>query len=379
MLESLYRKSWLSVLVVTGLTSPVGAQTAEEPSVAPQSPPDVPPDVPSDSPAELPADSPSTPPAEAAPATPEPTAPATPSAPPVTVAPPTVESTPPTPSAAPPTATFPTGPATGAIAPSKPRRVEPQRPAAKAPAQAPAYQDAPFDNADPASSSATRDSNEPPKPEAKEEDSSDIIRLGPVVGVGLPGLFSFGGLLKLTSYLGGGVNVSLIPSTKVSFYGEATLSYQEYDVYGRIFPFGGGFFMGGGVGYATVKGSMKNTFDTSTYAAQAAVAGVSLPGSMSYDSQGSVRTMVVTPQIGYFYTTSIGFSIGLDLGAQVPVAPSEIKFNSKFALPAGTPAIVASQIQSTYVAPLDKKVEDTLQTIGRAPLPTINLRVGWLI
>ena len=370
MLESLYRKSWLSVLVVTGLTSPAGAQTAEEPAVAPQSPPELPPDVPSDSPAEPPADTPSTPPVEVPPAPP---------APPVTVAPPTVEAAPPTPSSAPPTAVFPTGPATGVAAPSKPRSIEPQKASPKTRARATAYQDAPFDNSDPASATATSDSNEPPKPEAKEEDSSDIIRLGPVVGVGLPGLFSFGGLLKLTSYLGGGVNVSLIPSTKVSFYGEATLSYQEYDVYGRIFPFGGGFFMGGGVGYATVKGSMKNTFDTSTYAAQAAVAGVSLPGSMSYDSQGSVRTMVVTPQIGYFYTTSIGFSIGLDLGAQVPVAPSEIKFNSKFALPAGTPAIVASQIQSTYVAPLDKKVEDTLQTIGRAPLPTINLRVGWLI
>lgn len=199
------------------------------------------------------------------------------------------------------------------------------------------------------------------------------------MGVGLPNLLSIGGMLKLTSYLGAGVNMGFIPSTKISLYGDATLSYQEYDVYGRLFPFGGGFFLGAGVGYATVKGTLTQSFDpTQLSQAGAAAAAVGLPNPMVYESQGSVRTLVLTPQVGYFYTTAIGLSLGLDLGAQVPIAPSDITYDSKLSLPADTPAAVKDAIAAQYVTPSDNKVESTLQKMGRAPLPTLNLRVGWL-
>lgn len=184
-------------------------------------------------------------------------------------------------------------------------------------------------------------------------------------------------MLKLTSFLGGGINVGLIPSARISYYGEATLAYQEYDVYGRLFPFGGGFFLGAGVGYATIKGSLKNSFDTTTYLG-ALPSGLSIPNPLVYESQGSVRTMILTPQIGYLYTSGIGLSIGLDIGAQVPIAPSKISYSSQLTLPDSTPQQVKDAIQTQYVTPNDKKVYDTLHTIGQAPLPTINLRVGWL-
>ncbi len=231
--------------------------------------------------------------------------------------------------------------------------------------------DAPFDE------STVRNTSEPPTGKTEDESSDDIIRLGPVVGVGLPGLLSIGGLLKLTSYLGGGVNVGLIPSTRISYYGEAKLSYQEYDVYGRLFPFGGGFFLGAGVGYATIKGSLKSSYDTSGYLGTLP-SGLAIPNPLTYESQGSVKTMVLTPQIGYFYTTGFGFSLGLDLGAQVPIAPSKISYNSQLSLPANTPQPIQDAIQTQYIDPNDKKVYDTLHAIGRTILPTFNLRVGWL-
>jgi hypothetical protein len=205
-----------------------------------------------------------------------------------------------------------------------------------------------------------------------------VIRLGPVVGVGLPTLFSLGGLLKLTDYLGAGVNLGLIPSVRISLYGQATVSYQEYDIYGRIFPFGGGFFLGAGVGYATVEGTLKTTFDTARYASLLP-SNLGIADQVSYESKGSVETMVLTPQIGYFYTTGIGFSIGIDFGAQIPIAPSDISYESRAPLPAGTPQVVVDQVQSQYVDPIDKDVEDTLRTVGKTPLPTVNLRIGWLI
>jgi hypothetical protein len=80
--------------------------------------------------------------------------------------------------------------------------------------------------------------------------------------------------------------------------------------------------------------------------------------------------MVLTPQLGYLYTAKIGFSIGMDIGAQIPIAPSQVEFESTV-----KPAEVR-QLQP--VRDQEKKVRDTLEAIGRTPIPTVNLRVGWL-
>jgi hypothetical protein len=203
------------------------------------------------------------------------------------------------------------------------------------------------------------------------------IRLGPMVGVGLPNLLSFGGLLKLTKYLGGGINIGLIPTVHLSYYGNATLFYQEYDAFGRIFPFGGGFFVGAGAGYEVVKGTMSDSLDTSQYQ-NLLPPGLSIGNPLLYESSGTVKTMVLTPQIGYFYTTSIGFSLGIDVGAQVPIAPSQIRYNSQLAVPSTTPQPLVVQINSMRDRN-DQEVKNSLQKVGRTPLPTINLRIGWLL
>jgi hypothetical protein len=189
--------------------------------------------------------------------------------------------------------------------------------------------------------------------------------------LGLPNLLSFGGTIKLTRFLGGGLNFGLIPTMRIPYYGDATLAYTEVDVYARIYPFGGSFFLGTGVGYATVNGTMDSRFDAREYAAQLALLGLS--STVHYQSEASVRTMVLTPQIGFLTTFGSGFSAGFDVGAQVPIAPSRIEFTSRVnsQLP---PALVEQ-----YLVPNDQKVRDTLEKIGRTPIPTINLRIGWLL
>ncbi len=194
------------------------------------------------------------------------------------------------------------------------------------------------------------------------------------MGVGLPNLLSFGGLLKLTKYLGGGINIGVIPTVHLSYYGKATLFYQEYDVFGRIFPFGGGFFVGAGAGYEVVKGTMRDSIDTTAYQSPL----LSIGNPLVYESSGTVKTMVLTPQIGYFYTTSIGFSLGVDIGAQVPIAPSEVKYNSQLAGAPTTPQALVEQFNSMRDRN-DQNVKDSLQKVGRTPLPTINVRIGWLL
>lgn len=206
----------------------------------------------------------------------------------------------------------------------------------------------------------------------EEEESVDQFKIGPVAGIGIPSIISFGGTLKLTRFLGAGINVGLIPKVQLDYYGKATLSYQHYDIYGRLYPFGGGFFLGAGAGYATVDGTLSSSYSS----APMVVSGFPVPGgTATYSGTGSVRTLMLTALIGYFYTTSIGFSIGVDAGAQIPIAPSEIKFNGelKSNLPAGTPGV------DDYKKQADDSVRSTLEKIGRTPLPTLNLRIGWIL
>ena len=68
-----------------------------------------------------------------------------------------------------------------------------------------------------------------------------------------------------------------------------------------------------------------------------------------------------------------GFTLGLDVGAQIPLAPSKVRFDTKL------PATIPQQVIDAYVEPNNAKVRNTLDTVGRTILPTLNFRIGWLI
>jgi hypothetical protein len=106
------------------------------------------------------------------------------------------------------------------------------------------------------------------------------------------------------------------------------------------------------------------------------LAGQSIPGlTATYSGEGSVRTLMLTALICYFYTTSIGFSIGVDAGAQIPIAPSKISFKSELK----PPELGAVPAVSDYKKSADDSVRSSLEKIGRTPLPTLNLRIGWIL
>lgn len=206
----------------------------------------------------------------------------------------------------------------------------------------------------------------PPKKAEDEDDPNGIFgpfRIGPVVGVGLPNLLSLGVTAKLTRFIGFGVNTGFIPTVQVSMYGKATLSYQEYDAYGRIYPFGGSFFVGAGVGYSTVTGSFTES------KAVPDIPGVITAQNVDVRADASVRSMVLTPQLGWFATWGSGFSLGIDFGAQVPIAPSEIKLTTN----------VPPQIPASYTESTTTEVRSTLEKIGKSVVPTLNIKVGWLL
>ncbi len=324
----------------------------DEPPAPPPEPAPPPPVPPSASPPEQPAPEP-------APPSPSSTARFPEHGPPPSVV--TLEETPEAPRP-------PQRPAPAPVAPSSTRAFPASTPAAPGNPPAPTLEQRP---PEPSLAATTSDSGEP-EPRSKKEKGEGLLgpfRIGVLVGAGLPSILSFGGMIKLTRYFGAGVNVGLIPSIKLSLYGDAQLSYQEYDLYARVFPFGGMFFLGAGVGYATMKGTFKRSYDVSAF--QSVAPG--LPNPLSVGSEGSVRTLVLTPTLGLLQTFDSGFTLGVDLGAQIPIAPSATHFNT--AVPPALPQAVVDQ----YVKPNDKKVQDTLDKVGHTILPTLNVRIGWLL
>jgi hypothetical protein len=101
------------------------------------------------------------------------------------------------------------------------------------------------------------------------------------------------------------------------------------------------------------------------------------PASFDYTSEATMQTLVLTPDIGYFFTFKSGFTVGVESGLQIPIAPSEITFQSELDLPPEWEPFEDQVIQQ-YIAPTDARVKDTLERVGQTILPTIGIKIGWL-
>jgi hypothetical protein len=270
-------------------------------------------------------------------------------------------SAPPPPAPAPAPAPPPAPPPTATYAPPPP--------ATPTPAPAPPVTAAPTAAAPPPVPERTPPA-EPVEPSSSDEKDGLFgpFRIGPLFGAGLPSLLSFGGEIKLTRYFGAGVNIGLIPAVHFSYYGDATVSYQDYGAFAHIHPLGGGFLLGAQLGYALVKGTYDDEVNTSQYSALGA------PPSLDVHAEGTVETLVLTPVIGYVYTWRAGFTFGFDGGAQIPVASSRVRMKDELAGGGSLP----TEIVESYLAPNRKKVRETLEKVGQTVLPAFHFRIGWL-
>jgi hypothetical protein len=189
----------------------------------------------------------------------------------------------------------------------------------------------------------------PPKdtgaPDAKDEDSSrppEHLRIGVLGGVGFPRPLAIEGLIKIERTIALGAEYSLLPGMTVS---GVDISFWAIAADLRIFPFTNGFFVGVRAGYQRLGGQ----------------------GSLMVTGYGTVRealtinTTFLNPRLGFLWTWDPGITLGIDAGAQFPVAAK-----ASSTLPPGNAAT--------------DEVMSVASSFGKSVLPTVDLlRIGILL
>ncbi len=164
-------------------------------------------------------------------------------------------------------------------------------------------------------------------------DRRDHLRVGAIGGVGFPHPLAVEALVKIERVVAIGAEYGFSPDVTVSGV-TASLWSGAGDI--RVFPLRGPFFIGARVGLQHLGAS-----------------------SAAYAQSVTVDTFFVNPRIGFLWTWKSGFSLGIDVGVQLPLAYSVTGTSTAMSIP-----------QLTSVA----------NTIGGTVLPTIDLlKLGFLL
>ncbi len=164
-------------------------------------------------------------------------------------------------------------------------------------------------------------------------DRRDHLRVGAIGGLGFPHPLAVEALVKIERVVAIGAEYGFSPDVTVSGV-TASLWSGAGDI--RVFPLRGPFFIGARVGLQHLGAS-----------------------SAAYAQSVTVDTFFVNPRIGFLWTWKSGFSLGIDVGVQLPLAYSVTGTSTAMSIP-----------QLTSVA----------NTIGGTVLPTIDLlKLGFLL
>jgi hypothetical protein len=177
------------------------------------------------------------------------------------------------------------------------------------------------------------------KSEREANANSSAVHVGVLGGIGFPRPLTVEALVDIDRILAIGGEYGFLPKTTIS---SVELGCWAASADARLFPFRSGFFIGVRGGYQHLDASATVTV-----------------GSQSRSGSIAMETLFVNPRIGFLWMGRPGLAIGFEVGVQIPVSTSV-----STALPA-------------EVAALDTNIKSTAETLGRTPLPTIDLlRLG---
>jgi len=189
-----------------------------------------------------------------------------------------------------------------------------------------------------------------------EEDPSEEqcalgeLCLGPVFTLGAINPLGIGLHARYGENLGFGIDYQFIPSLT---FGRASAGWGMVAGEGRWYPFGGAFFMSGGISY--------QYFNASASAGS---------GASQIDVSGSVG--IPSFKLGLGVMGRSGFVMGIDLGFQIPLGGTNVDFDAATGAGIGNAEMVAN---------LQADIADAADAgVGLIPvIPQLNLlRIGYL-
>lgn len=202
--------------------------------------------------------------------------------------------------------------------------------------------------AEPAASEVKEPASDPEPAKEKGDphgfsEDTDHVRVGPLLGLGLPRPLAIEALVKIERVVGIGIEYSFLP--KMNLFGVETAFYAvAADL--RVFPFRGGFFLGLRAGYQRISA--------------AATVDIAQLGSLT--ESAVAESTFVNPRLGFLWTWANGFTIGIDAGVQVPVSSS-----------------ITSTIPTGLVVAVDDSMVKVANALGHSPVPTVDLlKIGFL-
>lgn len=191
----------------------------------------------------------------------------------------------------------------------------------------------------PTDENAPRD--EPGRDVPSSTGDDDAFRVGVLGGVGFPRPLALEGVVGLGRVVMVGAEYSFSPQVTIQDV-KTRLWGASADL--RVFPFQGAFFVGLRGGYQSL------TAETTLSAANVG----------SYTETVDVGTWFVNPRIGFLWTWK-PLALGVDAGVQIPVSTT----------------VSRSSLLAVAAPELDGRITGYADTIGRTPIPTIDLlRIG---
>ena len=116
-----------------------------------------------------------------------------------------------------------------------------------------------------------------------------------------------------------------------------TLSSWSLEAGLQVFPFGGSFFLGATTGHLSLAASAPTKSGTVTF---------------------DISSFYVTPHFGWLAIWDSGFSLGFDLGAQLPFSTS---------------------VETSGPRRAASNVDNLAHALAGLPLPTLSLKLGWML
>mgnify|MGYP000128169742 CR=1 FL=1 len=132
---------------------------------------------------------------------------------------------------------------------------------------------------------------------------------------------------------------------------------------GRWHSFGGAFFLGLTLGGRSLYARATQSID--------AGGGNFVPTQVEM----KITSGYATPHIGWLWVFGKGFSLGYEMGAQLPISPKG-DLNASISDP-DLDSFLSAIEQTQAYRDLENKIEDTGKVFGRIILPHVLIRLGW--